>query len=142
MNRYKDIIHLPHHTSPTRPRMSMSDRAAQFSPFAALTGYDALVRETARYTDSPVELDADHIAVLNRRLQLRHTRLQQSAVTLTYFEPDTQKTGGTYRTVTGPITRICPQTGCITLEDGTQIPFDRITEIESDILDCAELPPD
>ena len=86
---YNDIIYLPHHVSPTRPQMSMRDRAAQFSPFAALTGYDAAIRETARLTQEKVELDEQELAVLDRKFQLLLEQLGRCPqVTITWFVPD------------------------------------------------------
>ena len=88
-HKYDDIINLPHHTSPQRPRMAMIDRAAQFSPFAALTGYDAAVKETARLTEDRVELDEYEKSALNDRRQLVQERLPDTPViAITYFVPD------------------------------------------------------
>ena len=104
---YEDILNLPHHVSETRPRMSMEDRAAQFSPFAALTGYDAAIAETARRTDRFVPLEEDRKAVLNGKLQLL-AELQDTRpeIALTYFEPDERKPGGVYRRITGRVKRV------------------------------------
>ena len=99
--KYDDIIHLPHHVSATRPRMPMLDRAAQFSPFVALTGYEAAVRETARLTDQRVELDESAKAELDRKLRLLLSLPGQPEASITYFRPDERKEGGAYETVTG-----------------------------------------
>ncbi|MCD8005221.1 MAG: hypothetical protein LUE91_06155, partial [Oscillospiraceae bacterium] len=94
---YSDIINLPHHVSATRPHMSMHDRAAQFSPFAALTGYDAAVKETARLTDQRAELDDDMKEKLSERINLLQENLAAApAVEITYFIPDERKEGGAY----------------------------------------------
>lgn len=128
---YEDILYLPHHVSGTRRQMSMTDRAAQFSPFAALTGYDAAIRETARLTDSSVDLEGDEKAVLNGRLQLLSRCLdREPRITVTYFVPDRRKSGGAYETVTGQVRKIDPLEQALFLGDGTRIPFDRIRYLE------------
>ena len=97
-NRYDDIISLPHHQSKTRPHMPLIDRAAQFSPFAALTGYDDAVKETARQTDRKAELSEEMQACLQEKLQILKARLRTNPeAVLTYFEADEKKAGGTYR---------------------------------------------
>ena len=100
--KYDDIINLPHHVSTKRPQMSMQDRAAQFSPFAALTGYDAAVKEAARLTDSRTELSDDELSILNIKFQilLEHLR-EKPNVSFTYFKPDAKKSGGKYVTLRG-----------------------------------------
>ncbi|MGN0978680.1 MAG: hypothetical protein ACI4PH_11545 [Faecousia sp.] len=132
---YDDIIHMPHHVSATRKRMSLLDRAAQFSPFAALTGYDAAIRETGRLTDNAVDLDVDGKAMLNETLQrlfaFQETRPE---VTVTYFVPDERKTGGAYATVTGYVKKLDPYSQVLLLTDGTEICFSRILEIEGEQL--------
>lgn len=101
---YDDVIHLPHPASKIHPRMSMVDRAAQFSPFAALTGYDAVLKETARLTGERIELDEYEKNALNERLQLIAATLgEDHEVSITYFKPDELKAGGEYVTVTGEI---------------------------------------
>lgn len=128
---YEDILNLPHHVSETRPRMSMEDRAAQFSPFAALTGYDAAIAETARRTDRFVPLGEDRKAVLNGKLQLL-AELQDTRpeIALTYFEPDERKPGGVYRRITGRVKRVDGHRQALVFTDGTEIPFLRIYEID------------
>ena len=103
-NRYDEIINLPHHVSPTRPQMPMSDRAAQFAPFAALTGYDAAIKETGRLTDERVELDKEALTALDMKYQLLMDALNEAPkVTITYFQPDERKAGGKYITATGAV---------------------------------------
>ena len=102
MGKYDDIINLPHHVSSTHPHMPMRDRAAQFMPFRALTGYEAAVHETARPTDSKAELTEDEKSLLDLRLQELADRItEHPKVTLTYFQPDKRKTGGACVTITG-----------------------------------------
>ena len=99
-HRYDDIINLPHHQSATRPHMSNYDRAAQFAPFAALTGYDDAVKETARLTDRRIELDEGEKAAIDQRLLLVQERLPEpTEVTITYFVSDKRKAGGAYVSV-------------------------------------------
>ena len=94
---YSDIINLPHHVSSTRPQMSMIDRAAQFSPFAALTGYDAAIKETGRLTDDKIEMDEEALNILSMKFQILVDSLDdEPEVTFTYFKPDERKAGGAY----------------------------------------------
>ena len=128
---YDDIISLPHHVSPTRPRMSAMERAAQFSPFAALTGYDAAVRETARTTEERAELDEDAKAALDRVLRQVIDRLSaRPAIRLTYFQPDSRKSGGAYVTLTGRVKKLRQPENVLVLEDGTEIPVVDIYALE------------
>ena len=131
---YEDILYLPHHVSGTRRRMSMTDRAAQFSPFAALTGYDAAIRETQRQTECSVELDAEEKAMLNNRIRMLSRLLKlRPTITVTYFVPDQKKSGGAYECVTGQVWKIDPVGQTLFLEDGTVVGFERIRALEGDI---------
>ena len=106
-NDYSDIIDHPHYVSKTRPQMSELERAAQFSPFAALTGYDAAISETGRLTDEKIELGEETKAVLDMKQQyLLDMISDQPEITVTYFIPDTKKSGGAYASVTGNIKSI------------------------------------
>lgn len=132
---YDDIIELPHPTSTKHPRMSAIDRAAQFSPFAALTGHGEAIRETARLTDRRVELDEDVKAELNQKLRLLCVhQAEYPQVCITYFQPDHCKDGGSYRTVTGLVKKIDDFQQAVILTCGEQIPMDDIYEIESALL--------
>ena len=125
MTDYDDIIRLPHHVSQNHPQMSMHDRAAQFAPFAALTGYEAAVGETARLTTERRELDAQGAAELNRRLTDLAARLKdRPEVTIEYFVPDERKAGGAYVTVAGVVRNISVAERVPVMEDGTEIPMD------------------
>ena len=107
MNSYDDIINLPHHVSVTHPHMSMSDRAAQFSPFAALTGHSDAVKETARLTDVKSELTEDEISDINQKLNFMTEHAEEHPeITVEYFVPDERKSGGAYVTVTDNFRRI------------------------------------
>ena len=131
---YEDIIHLPHHVSSKRPQMSMLDRAAQFSPFAALTGYDDAIQETGRLTEQKIELDEETLEKLDERFQILQEHLgEQPEVQFTYFKPDERKDGGTYLTVSGVVRKIKLYEREILLQDGTIIPVDDILKMESHI---------
>ena len=131
---YDDIINLPHHVSETRPRMSALDRAAQFSPFAALTGYEDAVKETARLTSERVELDELEKEALDYRLQTLSELGDAPPVTLTYFVPDKKKAGGRYETAAGYIKKIDKYEGVIVLTDGKRISVSDLYGVESDAL--------
>lgn len=135
-HKYDDIINLPHHQSATRPHMSLYDRAAQFSPFAALTGYDEAVKETARLTETKHELSEGERAVLSAKMSCLRERLtEQPEITLTYFIPDKKKDGGAYTTVTGRVRKIDSFERIITLCNKTQIPFDDIADMTGEVFD-------
>lgn len=130
---YDDILHLPHPTSKRHPRMPIVDRAAQFSPFAALTGHGAAIEETARVTDRRIELDEDAKEQLDQTLQLLLERIdEQPEITVTWFSPDKKKAGGQYHTATGKLKRIDSREGRLTLTDGNQIPLEDLLEIRSE----------
>lgn len=130
--KYADIIGLPHHTSPTRPRMSVSARAAQFAPFAALTGYGAAVDEIARLTDDMIMLDENAKAMLDGKLQLVAEHIaEHPEITVTYFEPDKKKSGGAYISVTGRVKEIDEYERVVKLCDGVKIPIEQIYGIVS-----------
>ena len=131
---YEDILNLPHHVSKTRPQMSMLDRVAQFSPFAALTGYDDAIKETGRLTDEKIELGEETKAVLDMKQQyLLDMISDQPEITVTYFIPDTKKSGGAYVSVTGNLKRIDEYERLMLLTTGEKIPLDDIMDIESDL---------
>lgn len=133
IHEYDDIIDLPHYQSATRSHMSLHDRAAQFSPFAALTGYEAAVSEIARLTEGKIELDEDARAALDEKLQFLQESAGEQQVSVTYFQPDIKKQGGAYLTVSGIIKKINSYERVIMLEDGTSISVDDILDIQSDI---------
>lgn len=130
---YDDILHLPHPTSKRHPRMPIVDRAAQFSPFAALTGHKAAIEETARVTDRRIELDEDAKEQLDQTLQLLLERIdEQPEITVTWFSPDKKKAGGQYHTATGKLKRIDTQESRLILTDGTQIPLEDLLRIRTE----------
>lgn len=135
MHRYDDILDVPHHVSQVHPPMPMEKRAAQFSPFAALTGYEDAVLETERLTDSRIELDENQRETLEKRLQLLlDAKDRMPEVTLTWFVPDERKAGGRYVTRTGILRRFDSLARVLSLEDGTLIPADDVTEVSSEYL--------
>ena len=127
---YDDIIRLPHHISQSHPQMPLRDRAAQFAPFAALTGYEAALGETARLSVERRELDAQEAEELNRRLVALIARLsERPEVTIEYFVPDERKSGGAYVTVTGRVRNISVAERLLVMEDGTEIPMEDVDSV-------------
>ena len=138
-NPYDDIINLPHHRSASRPHMSAHERAAQFSPFAALTGYDSAITETARLTDTRVELDEYRKADLNERLSIIQEQLgEQIEVSITYFQSDTKKSGGAYIAAKGCVKKIDAYQRTVIMQDDTIIPIEDIFEIQSELFSVLE----
>ena len=136
---YEDIINLPHHVSKTRSQMPMSDRAAQFAPFAALTGYDAAIKETGRLTDERIELDEEALTALDMKYQLLMDALDaQPEVTITYFQPDERKAGGKYLTATGAVKKVDDYERLITMQDGAKIPMDDVLSIDGELFSTLE----
>jgi len=133
--KYDDIIHLPHPTSKKHPRMSIRDRAAIYSPFAALSGHGAAIAETARLTDRRMELDEDTKAELDQRQAVLLERIdEQPEVSVTWFQPDERKDGGAYVTVTGRLKKIDETERTLTLLVGTSIPLEDVVGLESELL--------
>lgn len=130
MGAYDDIINLPHPTSTKHPRMPMIDRAAQFSPFAALVGHGAAIQETARLTEEKNELTEDEKTLLDEKLRLLATTGGEAI--FTYFLPDEKKSGGAYAMAVGRLKKLDPLKRCIILTCGTIIPIEDILEIESE----------
>ena len=136
-HKYDDIIHLPHHVSATHPQMSLADRAAQFSPFAALTGHDAAIKETQRITDEWVEPDEDKKELLDEKLQMIRESLSGEKggqnlpeIKFTYFQPDEKKSGGAYLTISGKVKKIDEYNHQVILEDETALTIEHIVDIE------------
>ena len=134
--KYDDIIHLPHHVSQTHPRMPVQDRAAQFSPFAALTGYGAVIRETGRLTETRPELDEDAKGELDHRLALLSALLEsRPLVTVTYFQPDARKEGGACLVVKGVVRKIDEYHRVLVMEGGLQVPISDLLSLDGERLD-------
>ena len=139
MNQYEDIINLPHHVSPSRPQMPMSDRAAQFAPFAALTGYDAAIKETGRLTDEKIELDEEALTALDMKYQFLMDALDDAPdVTITYFQPDERKAGGKYVSAVGVVRKVDDFERRITMQDGAKIPMDDVLSIDGELFSSLE----
>ena len=139
MEKYREIIDLPHHVSKTRPQMSMSDRAAQFAPFAALTGYDSAIKETGRLTDEKIELDEEALTALDMKYQLLMDALDDKPeVTITYFQPDERKAGGKYVSAVGAVKKIDDFERRITMRNGTRIPMDDVLSIDGEMFSSLE----
>ena len=137
--KYDDIINLPHHVSKTRPQMPMSDRAAQFAPFAALTGYDSAIKETGRLTDEKIELDEEALTVLDRKYQLLMDALDEAPeIEITYFKPDERKAGGKYVSATGTVKKVDDFERLITMQDGLKIPMDDVLSIDGELFSLLE----
>ena len=137
--KYDEIMGLPHHISKTRPQMPMSDRAAQFAPFAALTGYDAAIKETGRLTDERIELDVEALSALDMKYQLLMEALDEAPeVTITYFQPDERKAGGKYVLAVGAVKKIDDFERRITMQDGAKIPMDDVLSIEGELFSVLE----
>ena len=137
--KYDEIMGLPHHVSKTRPQMPMSDRAAQFAPFAALSGYDAAIKETGRLTDERIELDVEALSALDMKYQLLMEVLDEAPeVTITYFQPDERKAGGKYVSAVGTVKKIDDFERRITMRDGTRIPMDDVLSIDGELFSSLE----
>lgn len=134
INKYEDIINLPRHTSKKRPAMPIKDRAAQFSPFAALTGHDVAVKETARVTERRIELDQYMKEELNYKLQILIKKIKESPkIKIKYFEADNNKDGGTYIISKGRVKKIDEYNKIIFINHNIRIPIDNIIKIEGKI---------
>ena len=130
-HRYDDILYLPHYRSEKRGHMSLHDRAAQFAPFAALTGYEDAVEEEARLTEEQIILDETSIQQLNETLAYLSEHLRERiSVSVTYFCPDSKKQGGAYLTDIGAVKKINPTEQTMTLENGLTISMERLLRIE------------
>ncbi|NLL76062.1 MAG: hypothetical protein GX235_02280 [Clostridiales bacterium] len=133
---YDDIIDLPHHVSDTHPHMAIIDRAAQFSPFAALTGYDTAIKETARLTDERMELDEYVKDLLSDRLQIITNRIKElPQVKITYFQPDQKKEGGSYAIATGIVNKVDLYGRILIMAGGNRISIDDIIDIGGEIFE-------
>lgn len=137
--KYEDIINLSHPISKRHPPMPLLDRAAQFSPFAALTGHEAALKETARLTEDSIWLEETAIRLLDDRLQFLVDSLpQKPVVEFSYFQPDKTKKGGSYEKITGIVKKIDIYRRIIIMEEGNSIIIDRLVEINGDIFEKFE----
>ena len=130
MGNYDDIINLPHYEPKHHPRMSMWNRAAQFAPFAALTGYDAAIQESGRLTDEWIDLGDSGNEELNRKMELLLSKISEHPhVTIDYFVPDEHKEGGSYQSYTGHVKCIDEYEHTIVMTDGKEIQLKMIINI-------------
>ena len=130
-DNYDDIINLTHHVSKSHAQMSMMNRAAQFAPFAVLTGHSAAIEETARLTDEQQELAEEDSDALNQKMAyLREVINEHPTITITYFEPDKKKAGGKYKSIEGQLQNIDDYGQAIILKSGVSIPFVSILDIQ------------
>lgn len=135
-HRYDDMLDMPHHQSGTRKHMSMEQRAAQFSPFAALTGYDEAIQESSRMTMPEIELSEEEQEVLNHRLSLLSMHVKENPeVTVTWFQEDPYKEGGSYRQKTVQVRNVDTIAGCLVLSDRSTIAFSDILGLESELFE-------
>ncbi len=138
---YDDIIDLPHHVSRRHPQMSLYNRAAQFAPFAALSGHDDAIEETARLTEARRELTQGERDILNRKLHWLLQRDDNPVIDITYFQPDKRKSGGRYCTVTGTVKKVDHAEGRIVMADRTAIQFDAVSDMQGKIFELANTNP-
>lgn len=135
MSKYDDIINLPHYESKTRKRMSMEARSAQFAPFAALTGYEEKVKETARLTSNQIELNDEEFSIINSKLEIIKEHIKEKPlITFTIFIKDKLKTGGAYTTLVGNVRKIDEVNQEVIFIDRTKINFKDIIDISGDII--------
>lgn len=138
--KYDEMVYMQNPTPTCKPRMSLHDRAAQFSPFAALTGYEDAVEETARLTDTRLELSEDMKTILNEKMQMILDNAEnEPIVTITYFVPDKKKSGGAYVDVTGIVKEIDEYERCIVMTDKKKIPIEQIREINGELFSGIEM---
>lgn len=139
-DNYEDIINLPHYEPKNHTRMSSYNRAAQFAPFAALTGYEDLVKETARLTDKRIVIDEGLRNVINNKLQIIQMNIKlKPKVTITYFVQDQKKSGGSYLSITGNVKKIDSIEELIVMTDNKKIPMNDILSIDGDVLKIEEI---
>ena len=138
-SKYEEIMKRPHHVSKTRPQMPMSDRAAQFAPFAALTGYDSAIKETGRLTGEKIELDEEALTALDMKYQILMDAFDDAPeVTITFFQPDERKAGGKYVSAVGAVKKIDDFERRITMQDGAKIPMDDVLSIDGELFSSLE----
>ena len=133
-DNYDDIIHFPRHVSKRHPQMSLYNRAAQFAPFSALTGYGDAIAETARQTNPKIEMMEDNRQLMDRKLSILTTCLEEEpTITITYFQPDGRKDGGQYLAITGVVKAIRTNERIIMMKDRTKISIDTIVGLEGEV---------
>lgn len=136
---YNDIVNLPHYVSSKRKQMAMDNRAAQFAPFAALIGHDAAIAETARITSNRLDQSAEQLQELSRKLAYALSFADRPILSITFFKPDSRKSGGEYITVQGAIKKVEECFNLLTLTDNSEIPLDAISDIQGEIFNDLEI---
>lgn len=136
---YEDIVNLPHHVSERHRPMSMQSRAAQFAPFAALTGHEDAIDETARQTIARLDMTVEQLQILSQKLAYALSFAKRPTIEITYFVPDGRKRGGSYLTLNGTVKKIETHYNLLTLEDGREIPLDAISDISGEIFNDLDL---
>jgi len=140
LEKYADIINMPHHVSKKHKQMSLYERSAQFAPFAALTGHEAAINETGRLTEEKIELDEEEKELLDRKLNIIIEKIENKpTIKFTYFIPDLKKKGGKYTSIIGIIKKVDLYNKKIILEDKKEILLENIIDVESDILNKEKL---
>ncbi len=135
IHKYADIINLPHHVSSTRPHMSIEERAAQFSPFAALTGHEDAIKETARQTEREIILDENELEILDEKLKaILSDKSDNKNIKVVYYVPDENKNGGKYVECSGRVKKMDEYRHVLVMEDGTEINVGRIADIQYNCL--------
>jgi hypothetical protein len=138
-HQYDDIINLQHHVSSNRVHMSILDRAAQFSPFAALTGFDGAIKETARLTDQRIELDEAAKTILDEKLRIVQEQLsRQQEIEIVFFQPDETKSGGAYISMMGTVKKIEGYERAVVMQDETRIPIEEIIDITGEMFQAVD----
>ena len=138
-NNYDDIIDLSYPHPSRHAPMPLEKRAAQFAPFSALSGYEDVIEETARWTDDKAELDQSSVSLLNEKMMVLQSLMEQRPeITLIYFQPDARKEGGAYVSVTGILKKIDYISRTLILEDGTSVPMEEVRELEGHIFSALE----
>ena len=138
-HQYDNIINLQHHVSSTHVHMSILDRAAQFSPFAALTGFDGAIKETARLTDQRIELDEAAKTILDEKLRIVKEQLsRQQEIDIVFFQPDEIKAGGAYISMMGTVKKIEGYERVVIMQDGTRIPIEEILDITGEMFQAED----
>lgn len=137
---YDDIINLEHHVSKKHPQMSLDARAAQFAPFAALTGFDEELKEAERLTNERKIINEDLREKLDNKLQIIQKQISvKPTITVTYFVHDLRKQGGSYRTVIGKVKKIDKYKNVVILENKTEIPIAEIIDINSNLFESCDI---
>lgn len=134
IDKYRDMLYMSHHVSNKRPKMAISDRAAQFSPFAALTGHDAAIKETSRLTERKIELEESEKVLLDEKLRILSANIKDSPdIRIKYFEADELKSGGKYINIHGSVSKIDYYNRIVHFDNGINVNFDDIYEIDGEI---------